>query len=723
MEFIIDNSSSGTNSNIITGLSDNIVYNSTLLSSSNNLQSNIGNTSNYASNISNILRTLINTNLSDSSNYASNISNILLNNLNSNFLNLSGGTLKGSLNFNTLIDYNTIYNTGILGLSSLSNIVFNTGDSYNNLTTKLIINNTNGNIGIGTTTNLYKLNIDGSFNATSISSNGILINFNNYVTSNQLYGKIEKQYPPRKYDSSVITNTATIFGKTNVITETIRLNNGEYGAGDYIIYSSGIYQDRYKQNLFNFVINDSYSGGWGFNYIANEGNFNSSLTTYNINQPVNNYFGEWLIIKLPTSIVLSRFIFYPFLNTISRNPSLWRCYGSTDGTTFEIIDIACNNIALTASDYSKGYYEKKIPETFINSYIYYGFVFSKLVGGDSNATSLMFVELQLFGRDDTPSALFLTSLFNKNLLYYSTTGNDPTYISSNLLFNTILPLYSSNTSNYASNISNVIIQNNSNFTLGTSNILRDLINTNTSNTSNYSTNVSNVIIQNNSNFTLGSINNLINNDISLSGNINFSAMQKKITFSTTIALSGIPTSNLGGNGDRLILCPGNNGIYPYSIGIGGTTTISSNMWFSGPANMQYNWYANGSNIMNLTASGQLTTIDDIICFGNLSDKRLKTNINDLSINCINLLNKLKSVEFNWICHYRIPLKKRHTLDHGFIAQDIEEILPNLVNSDGEYKSLKYDKFTPYIIKAIQELYIIIQDQQNQINMIKSQLSQ
>jgi len=200
-------------------------------------------------------------------------------------------------------------------------------------------------------------------------------------------------------------------------------------------------------------------------------------------------------------------------------------------------------------------------------------------------------------------------------------------------------------------------------------------------------------------------------------------MQKKITFSTTIALSGIPTSNLGGNGDRLILCPGNNGVYPYSIGIGGTTTISSNMWFSGPANMQYNWYANGTNIMNLTASGQLTTIDDIICFGNLSDKRLKTNINDLSINCINLLNKLKSVEFNWICHYRIPLKKRHTLDHGFIAQDIEEILPNLVNSDGEYKSLKYDKFTPYIIKAIQELYIIIQDQQNQINMIKSQLSQ
>ena len=106
----------------------------------------------------------------------------------------------------------------------------------------------------------------------------------------------------------------------------------------------------------------------------------------------------------------------------------------------------------------------------------------------------------------------------------------------------------------------------------------------------------------------------------------------------------------------------------------------------------------------------------------LSDKRLKTNINDLSINCINLLNKIKSVEFNWIDHYRIPEKKRHTLDHGFIAQDIEEILPNLVNSEGEYKSLKYEKIAPYIVKAIQELTTLINDQQKQINLIKSHLN-
>ena len=73
--------------------------------------------------------------------------------------------------------------------------------------------------------------------------------------------------------------------------------------------------------------------------------------------------------------------------------------------------------------------------------------------------------------------------------------------------------------------------------------------------------------------------------------------------------------------------------------------------------------------------------------------------------------------------------KRNTLDHGFIAQDIELLLPNLVNQYEKYKSIKYEKFTPYLVKGSQELYKLIQEQQKkiidlqkQINMIKSQLS-
>jgi hypothetical protein len=53
-------------------------------------------------------------------------------------------------------------------------------------------------------------------------------------------------------------------------------------------------------------------------------------------------------------------------------------------------------------------------------------------------------------------------------------------------------------------------------------------------------------------------------------------------------------------------------------------------------------------MMNLTTNGQLTVTNDIIGFGSFSDKR--------SINCIHLLNKIKSVEFNWISHKSVPEK-------------------------------------------------------------------
>jgi hypothetical protein len=216
------------------------------------------------------------------------------------------------------------------------------------------------------------------------------------------------------------------------------------------------------------------------------------------------------------------------------------------------------------------------------------------------------------------------------------------------------------------------------------------------------------------NIGIGNTNPNSNYILDVNGNAN---VVGKLVFNKSLIGSPSNITIFGGDGDRIILNPSATNAYPHSIGVG-----SGMMWFSGPLSTSYNWYSNGINIMNLTSGGQLTVNDEVIAFGGLSDKRLKTNINDLEINCINLINKIKSVEFNWINHYRIPEKKRHTLDHGFIAQDIEELLPNLVNSEGEFKSLKYDKFAPYIIKALQELYIIIQNQKKEINLIKEKIN-
>ncbi len=138
MEFIVDNSSSGTNSNIITGLSDNIVYNSTLLSSSNNLQSNILNTSNYSFNISNILTARDALNLSASSNYASNISNILKANIDAN--NTAINTAIGNTS-NYASNISNILLTSISLGTNTSNYASNISNILNSF-----INTTNTNL-------------------------------------------------------------------------------------------------------------------------------------------------------------------------------------------------------------------------------------------------------------------------------------------------------------------------------------------------------------------------------------------------------------------------------------------------------------------------------------------------------------------------------------------------------------------------------------------------
>ena len=51
---------------------------------------------------------------------------------------------------------------------------------------------------------------------------------------------------------------------------------------------------------------------------------------------------------------------------------------------------------------------------------------------------------------------------------------------------------------------------------------------------------------------------------------------------------------------------------------------------------------------------------------------------------------------------------------GFLAQEVQEYFPELVNADGEYLSLSYMEMTAVAIKAIQEQQEIIEQQAKQI---------
>jgi hypothetical protein len=115
---------------------------------------------------------------------------------------------------------------------------------------------------------------------------------------------------------------------------------------------------------------------------------------------------------------------------------------------------------------------------------------------------------------------------------------------------------------------------------------------------------------------------------------------------------------------------------------------------------------------NLTVGGSITSVGNITSNGNIqgvdiiatSDRRLKENIQTID-SALNKVMKLRGVYFN-----RKDTDKRSV---GVIAQEIEEVLPEVVHTDDtpeEMKSVSYGSIIGLIIEAIKE-------QQEQINKL------
>ncbi len=156
-------------------------------------------------------------------------------------------------------------------------------------------------------------------------------------------------------------------------------------------------------------------------------------------------------------------------------------------------------------------------------------------------------------------------------------------------------------------------------------------------------------------------------------------------------------------------------------------------------------YANNNNIINFLDGGGSGIRGKIVGNGNngvfyntSSDRRLKTNITPM-LSMLEIINKLRPVEYDWVADGV----------HGFgmIAQEAFQVLPHLrqdfqgyclktkeckcsvchdgdvenpVDSHGKphYHSLDYGLFTPYLIKAVQELTARIVDLEKKIKSTK-----
>jgi hypothetical protein len=106
----------------------------------------------------------------------------------------------------------------------------------------------------------------------------------------------------------------------------------------------------------------------------------------------------------------------------------------------------------------------------------------------------------------------------------------------------------------------------------------------------------------------------------------------------------------------------------------------------------------------LDVTGTIRATGDVIAF---SDKRVKENISTLE-NSLEKVTQLRGVSYNKIGEEEKKI--------GVIAQEILEILPEVVQQDSEgMYSVAYGNITAVLIEAIKE-------QQNQINQLKDEVN-
>jgi hypothetical protein len=87
----------------------------------------------------------------------------------------------------------------------------------------------------------------------------------------------------------------------------------------------------------------------------------------------------------------------------------------------------------------------------------------------------------------------------------------------------------------------------------------------------------------------------------------------------------------------------------------------------------------------------------------LSDRTLKTNIVEIE-SALDKVTQLRGVYFDWIDTEKF--NNKHQI--GLIAQEVEEVIPELVNtSESGIKSVNYAQITGLLIQAIKEQSDII----------------
>jgi len=148
--------------------------------------------------------------------------------------------------------------------------------------------------------------------------------------------------------------------------------------------------------------------------------------------------------------------------------------------------------------------------------------------------------------------------------------------------------------------------------------------------------------------------------------------------------------------------PGSAGIRFYQPG------SPANFWSIWNSTNDFSFAYNGTRVSYISTTGTYTQA---------SDFRLKNSIEPID-QVIEKIMKLRPVE------YKYNFDNSGQLVKGFIAQEVQELFPEMVSSagDGDILALPYDEFGVLAVKAIQEQQGTIDKQAEELAALKALLS-
>ena len=131
------------------------------------------------------------------------------------------------------------------------------------------------------------------------------------------------------------------------------------------------------------------------------------------------------------------------------------------------------------------------------------------------------------------------------------------------------------------------------------------------------------------------------------------------------------------------------------------------------SNNSYHYYNTSTSgyVFYVTASGSVARVSE----STISDQRMKKNIVDIPEG-LSTIKALRPVKFDW----NETAPSRETNVRGFIAQEVEKVMPSLVGdflSDkiSDAKSVKSGELIPVLVKAIQELSAEVESLKEKLN--------